>query len=875
MPVSGMDNDPDPDKKKRASKKGDDDVPKQAQAIEIENNSVSIDGRLDDEVWANANFLDQFFQRTPDEGAAATERTEVAFVFDENALYIGARMYSSNPDEIQATVARRDQGFNSERLIISLDTYLDRRTAYSFSISASGVRGDYFHPQDESRNRDFSYDPVWIANARIDSLGWTAEMRIPFSQLRFEDKEEQDWGLNINRFIPNKNEDDFWVVVPQNENGWSSRFGNLRGIKNVTPSKRIEFIPYVSSNAFAPGAPDPNNPFLDDVNLETNVGGDVKIGLGPNLNLDVTLNPDFGQVEADPAVVNLSVFEVTFDERRPFFTEGGQLFQSRGAEYFFSRRIGAAPSLSPSADFSEQRSNTRILGASKLTGRLSNGLSVGGLFALTSRERVNSFTADPLNANGGTFNRVEVEPLSSYGVVRLQQEFGPYASTAGVILTGVQRDVNGQSALSDILTEQAYSGGADWNLRFQGGKYQLSGDLGFSHVQGSENAILRLQTRSARFFQRPDASYVNIDSTRTSLSGYRASLNFSKNAGTNWLWGARASANSPGFELNDIGVLRKTDRYRVGGDVTYRENRPGKLFFRYRFNASANVDWNFGGVLTGQRYNLDSRFTFHNFWNTSFSTQFRPRSQSDVLTRGGPLAGRISSWRFNYGLNSNFGAPRQIRLNGTYQFDETGGWQAQVNTTFRVTTSGKLEYSISPRYSRNLNRRQFIQTITGAGPAATFNNRYIFGDIDQSTLSLQLRVNYSFNPNLSLEFYGEPFASSGSFSNPGQLPEARSFDLQRFNVIGRSSDGDNFLVEEAGEQFEVSDPDFLRRSFQSNLVLRYEWRPGSTFFLVWQQSRFNNIDRAPFVDPDDLTAPFSIPGDNVFAIKFTYWFSVN
>ncbi len=855
-------------------KEDEDAAPRRAQAFSVPETGVRIDGRLDDAIWQNATYVSGFQQRSPFEGQPATERTEVAFAYDDKYFYVGARMYSDDPENILATVTRRDGGRNTERLIISLDTFLDRRTAYSFSISASSVRGDYYHASDNDGDRDYSYDPVWVARSKVDSLGWTAEMKIPFSQLRFDDKDVQTWGLNINRWIPSRNEDVFWVMIPRDDNGWSSRFGYLEGIKDVVPKRRVELIPYLAGNAFSPASVDPADPFVDNMNYDVRVGGDVKLGLGPNLTLDATVNPDFGQVEADPAVVNLSAFEVIFQEQRPFFNEGSQLFDSRGAEYFYSRRIGSRPTLSPDADFTDISNFTSILGAGKLTGRLPSGLSIGALFAATSEEEARTSTEN----NDPTVNRFGseiVEPRSAYGVLRLQQEFGKYASTAGIILTGVRRENSVNPELKNFLTDEAYSGGMDWDLRFQGGKYTISGDVGFSHVEGSEDVITRIQRSSARFYQRPDADYVNLDSSATSISGYRASLRFRKNAGRHWLWGADGSVNSPGFELNDIGILRNTDRYQVGARLIWRENIPNRFFNQYDMNVRANYDWNFGGTMTGARYSFGSGFTFNNFWGFNAGASYRPRTQSDNLTRGGPLMGNISEWGVDANLRTNFGLPTFGRVGFGAGWDETGGSSWTVNGQFRVTTPGRLEYSITPRYNQTVDNRQYVQILEGGGPAATFNNRYVFATVERTTLSMQLRVNYSFTPDLSLEVYAEPFASSGNFKNHGELPRPQSYNLSQYEIISRTADGDDLIVTDGNTQFEVRDPDFVRRSFRSNFVIRYEWIPGSTLFLVWQQNRNSNLDESFFVSPGDLTSTFNNRGDNLLAIKFTYWFSAN
>lgn len=854
-------------------------APRKVRAYPKKGSEIILDGKLTEDVWSRASYTSDFTQREPNEGADATAKTKVAFVYSDEALYIGARMYSENPSKIQALLSRRDEVGNSERLIISLDTYLDRRTSRSFVVTASSVRADYFQPEDEMdyRSRDYSFDPVWEAESNIDSRGWTTEMRIPFSQLRYSEKDEQVWGLNINRYIPQKNEDDYWVMVPQDETGWASRFGLLTGIKNISKARQIEFLPYVAGSALLKGAPDPKNPFVDDVNWEGRIGGDFKIGLGPNLKLDGTINPDFGQVEADPAQVNLSAFETFFEEKRPFFTENQQLFRvlsgggRRSDRYFYSRRIGAAPSIRPSgdnADYIDQASNTSIIGASKITGRFSSGLSVGGLATVTAKEK-----ADIYDEETDTYDKVTVEPPTGYGILRAQQEFGEYSSTVGGILTGVYRDIRPGTKLYSLLNKTAVTGGTDWNLRFEEGKYQLSGDLGFSYISGSQQAILEDQQSSARYFQRPDADYLSIDSTATSLSGYRGKLRFSKNAGEHWLWQLGAEAKSPGFELNDTGILFRADNISSRAGLTYRENDPSSWYQSYRFELSWSGAWNYGGTLRDNSIDVESRIEWKNFWSTFSRIQYSPRTFDDRLTRGGPLMGDPREIDVVAALFTNRSENIFADIFASYKGDEFGGWDIGVRPSLRVRAGGRWEFRIEPRFSLQTNTRQYITTLSG-GPESTFGKRYVFSNIDRSTLSLQTRVNYAFSPDFTLELYAEPFVATGNYYNPGELPSPRSYRLDRYQVDRRTADGD-YVISRSGSEFEVPDRDFLVKSFRSSLVLRYQWKPGSTFFLVWQQNRFAQEERNRFLEPGDLVNALGETGDNIFSIKFTYWIPAN
>ena len=460
------------------------------EAVRILGTSPRLDGRLTEDLWTTAPALTGLLQRDPNEGVPATERTEVRFAYDDDALYVGARMFSTAPGSIRALVTRHDREGSSEQLIVSLDTHHDRRTAYTFAVTPASVRIDYYHPSDDEDSRDDGFDPVWQAQARIDSLGWTAEMRIPFSQLRFTAAEAQLWGVNVVRSVPAKNERSYWALVRRDEPGWASRMGTLTGIRDVRPSRRIEILPYLAVDSRLQNEIDRADPFARTHETNTRVGADLKLGLGPSFTLDVTLNPDFGQVEADPAEVNLTAFETFFDERRPFFAEGAELLEGRGL--FYSRRIGAPPPGDPGADYSERIEHTSILGAAKLTGRTASKLAVSALAAVTQRERVRTF-----DATSRTFGDVVVAPLAGYAVVGAQQQFGASGSTLGGVLTAVHRDLEEGSALANVVTRDAFSGIVEGRIRWAGGKYDASANLGFTHVRGDSGAILALQQSSA------------------------------------------------------------------------------------------------------------------------------------------------------------------------------------------------------------------------------------------------------------------------------------------------------------------------------------------------------------------------------------------
>ena len=840
------------------------DSSKQFTALRLDNGRLHIDGRLDEPAWADAAWRSDFLQKEPVEGGTPSGRTEVAFFYDDDALYVGARMESADPAGLPSTVTRRDQFSNAEHFIVALDTYHDRRTAYSFIVSSGGVRSDYYHPADGEDERDYTWDPVWQARTTITPTGWVVELRIPFSQLRFSAAGSQTWGLQINRWMPHANEDVYWIVIPKNETGWSSRFGLLTGIEGVKPPRRVELLPYVAGNGRYEDAPS-GDPFNDGSEYTGRAGLDFKMGLGPNLTLDATVNPDFGQVEADPAEVNLSAFETFFSERRPFFTEGANLLAGNGPGYFYSRRIGTSPRGDAAADFVERPDNATILGAAKVTGRLRSGTSIGFLTAFTDREEARTY-----DVATGRFGRTAIEPFTAYGVGRVQQEVGKNQSVIGASLTTVYRSL-GDSALAALLAERAITGGADWNLRFKDGTYEVGGFVGLSHVSGDAAAIARVQRAPAHFLQRPDATEFDFDTTRTSLTGYAAGLNASKNSGKHWLGSVGVSTESPYWELNDAGRLQSANDADAFLQVRYRENTRGRLFHRWSSNAFLGRGWNYGGVVTYTEASLGNSFTFHNFMRLFLGVYGNLRSQSDDLTRGGPLMGDHGGIGGDVELSGNEGKPVTWNAGLSWFDDEAGGWRRSWSGSLGIRPIPAIAVSLEPSWTRSVSSRQFVASL-GGGTAATYGGRYVFAYVDRNTLSASVRVNYAFSPDLSLEFYGEPFAASGHYRNFGELPDARSFKLRKYGTDGttitRLPDGSRDVTDGA-QTFNLPDRDFNVLSFRSNLVLRWEWRPGSTLFVVWQQDKFGDATRG--VGVRSLFDSFKADGGQFLAVKVTYW----
>ncbi|MEO8564178.1 MAG: DUF5916 domain-containing protein [bacterium] len=821
-------------------------------------------------MWAAAQWSSGFLQRDPIEGRPATQATEVALAFDDEALYVAARLHSTNPAGIRSLVTRRDVESASEQLIVSLDTYRDRRTAFSFGVTSAGVRLDYYHPADDRTQRDYSYDPVWEAATARDSSGWTAEMRIPFSQLRFDNTADLSWGINVARRVPALNEESFLVLVPKSETGWASRFAELTGLTRPPTTQRAELLPYVAASARLPSQRNPLNPFDDGRNIRQHTGVDLRLRLRSNVALEATLNPDFGEVEADPAEVNLGVFETTFPEKRPFFTEGRELLSGGGASYFYSRRIGAVPRLSASGTFVDQPTSTTILGAAKLTGRTRGGLAISALAAVTGEESARGF--DTLTA---LMDEQIVQPRTTFAVARAQQQFGQWGSTGGAILTAVTRQVPEGGALGAAYPTRAITGGTDWNLRMKGGEYVLAFDAGFSRVTGDSSSILRLQRSSARYFQRPDAEHVEVDPGRRALSGYRARAAISKEAGRHWLWGMNAEAVSPGFELNDAGQLSTADDLSGTADLTYRENLPGGLFQNYSVNVSAFGNRSFDGVTkVAEVPSIFANATLNNFWSISAHYHWSPRTRSTTVTRGGPAMLMPDNEHVTFDLRGNPG-DRVVWSLGVDQLTDEIGRRQEFHGGLAFRPAGRWQLSLSPSVTRARDQRQYVATLDG-GPAATYGARYVFANIDRREVGVQLRANYSVTQDLSLELFVQPFVSIGAYHDLGEVVDPRQLELRLYGTDGTvlEKERSRYTITDGAARFTIADPDFTVRSLRGNAVMRWEWHRGSTLYVVWQQDRsardaFAHERLAPTFE--DL---LHTPGEHRLAVKMSYWLSL-
>ena len=841
-----------------------------ASAIRVANGSIRVDGRLDDEIWQKATPITDFIQKEPTEGAAPTDPMEVRLAYDDDALYVGARMFSRD-GRIQAPLGRRDNTDQAEHILVAFDTFLDRRTAVVFGVTAAGVRIDRYHSSDSEESFDSGFDPVWRAETNIGADQWTAELWIPFSQLRFSPRTDQTWGLNLFRFRPTLDEADYWILIPRTVRAWSSRFGDVSGVSGIVPPRRIEALPYIAGGSTMNGGRDAGNPFDNGTNLRGRVGADMKMGLGPNLTLEAAINPDFGQVEADPAEVNLTGFETRFPEKRPFFLEGAQLFNIGHPNFYYSRRIGARPIGPANGDYVDYPESNSIMAAAKLTGRLQSKTSLGLIAAVTDNE-------DARVASAGSLERrdVPVAPHAYHFVGRMLQEFGPNTSTAGFIVNYMHREFEDGSALADFYTRNALAVAGNTLLRFNGGQYEFRASGGGSFLNGSEKSVERWQRSSSHYAQRPDRDYSRLDPTLTSLAGWSVQLNFDKTGGRHWLWGGNTKIDSENFEVNDMAQLNGADGWLSNANIRWRETQPGRVFRAYYIQLDANADTTLRGLMQTGRLRGTFNVTWLNFWTSSVNFARDLATTSVSLTRGGPLMARGPGWTMNASVGNRATSRTRLSAQGSLRSNDDGASVKSITGSFSMRPGPRWSFSVSPYYDRVTEPQQYITTL-GGGRAVTFDNRYVFAFIDRSTMSMEYRLGLTLKPDVNLDVYAEPFAASGRYYDYGELLAPASRERLQYGTNGTvltvNPDGSQ-IVSAGSSTFTLRNRDFNTLSFRSNVVLRWEWRTGSTLYLVWQQDRASTETLGARVSVGDAFRSLTAPGANIFLLKTSFWIPV-
>lgn len=823
---------------------------------------IRIDGHLDEAAWRTAEVATDFVQSQPYEGAPASQKSTVRILYGNDALYVGFHAMDSEPSAIEAQLTRRDQFSHSDWVFVAIDSYNDRRTAFQFGTNPVGVMRDSYRYDDSKRDRD--WNAIWDVATQVTDDGWIAEFRIPYSQLRFNSGDEQTWGIQFSRWLARTNEASNWAPLSPQDPGVVSRYGRLTGMDNVSKPSRLEVMPYALSRVqHAPG--DAANPFYRESASVAEFGGDLKYAVTSNLTLDMTINPDFGQVEADPAQVNLSAFETFFPEQRPFFLESSNIYQLKigySDHLFHSRRIGRKPQgwVNSAGGYSESPDATTISGAAKLSGKTESGWTLGLLTVLTDEA-----VANIVNGDGERLTQI-VEPETQYSYARVQKDFREGRSAFGFVGTHVQRDDSAADAM--MLHRDALTGGFDFRHRFLNDTHSIEGQVIGSRVSGSEAAIARTQRSPGRYMQRPDADHLHYDPSRTSLSGVSGFVNLSKVSGNNWRYNVGARVRTAGFEANDMGFMTESDYIASWVGAGYHQHRPG------RYLRSWNVNWNLWQWQTrgGERWSLGNsvmaNLQLKNYWNVSLSGTYSHGLPSVYALRGGPRMRQPSRMNFGASLATDPRKRTQLSLNlNTTIRPEADASSVSFAPSVSWRPSDQLRLSLGTSLSRVVGD-QWVTRIDQN------ESHYIFGRISQRTAAITTRMDMAFSRDLTLEVYLRPYISAASYDDYRRVadPLARDYE-SRFEALDVTpvEGGYTTDVDGSGEMAFLGHRDFNFKQFRSNVVLRWEYRPGSTLFAVWSQGREHFERSGQFDFGNNIDTLLSEPADDVFMLKFNYW----
>jgi hypothetical protein len=845
----------------------------------IEAEIPTIDGKLDDAIWSDkSDWESNFTQREPIENTSPSEETSFKIFYDSKYMYIGIKNFDKHPDQITDWMSRRD-GFEGDWVEIAFDSYYDLRSAFSFTVTAAGVKGDKVITQN-GKNEDLTWNPIWYANSTITKDGWTAEMKIPLSQLRFGNEENQIWGFQVIRKYFKNNEISVWQRIPIDASGWISEFGKLRGLKGLKPQKQFEIQPFVVTS-LETFKKDPNNPYRDK-NIKTiNAGIDGKVGITNDLTLDFTINPDFGQVEADPAAIALDGFQLFFREQRPFFVENKNIFNYQfsnpivGGSFssdnlFYSRRIGRNPQGLPQTnggEFSNSPERTTILGAVKFSGKTKNGWSIGVMESMTANEYAKI-------SNNGEERKQLVEPFTNYFVGRIQKDFNNRNTFLGGIVTSTIRNLDENT---DFLLKSGTTAGVVFMHQWNNRTWYLGANFVMSHIEGSEAAILRTQLSIPHLFQRPDASHVSIDPTRTSLTGTGGDIKFGKAGQGHLKFETGITWRSPELELNDLGFMREADDIQNYAGITYSSLKPFGAFRKGTLTYQHWVKWDFEGNLNYIDWDVEATGTFQNNWNATLGFYQQPHIYSKSLLQGGPRIYLPDQYGLWWALGTDSRKKLSIGLNG---WSKTGNEDSTYLLSNAISINyqplNQLSLSLSPRYTMVRHRLQYNETVD-------FNSstRYIMSKLDQDTFSLAFRFNYTVNPNLSIQYYAEPYISKGIYNNfsymnnPLATSEAEQLIQYSESQILYDELSNTYTVDEtldASVDYNFNAPDFSFAQFRSNLVVRYEYKPGSEIFFVWAQGITDFGRPTGSLSRSFDNQIFSKQPNNTFLIKATYRF---
>lgn len=830
-----------------------------------------LDGKLDDDFWTKqGEWSDRFVQIIPYERAIPNSPTRVKLIYDDKYIYVGVYCKDAKPEKMNRFISNRDDNSQGDLISVAFDTYHDFRVAPEFNINLGGNKTDLTVTDKLSINR--SWNAVWEGRTHVnlqDSC-WTAELRIPFSQLRYNQKSDGIWGLHVRRIIRRNNEVQNWSMIPLKNNGHVFSFGEMHGMTDLPKPKGIEFLPYVMGK-YRREPRITGSPFQKGNNFDGNAGLDAKFALS-DFTLDVTVNPDYGQVELDPSVMNLTAYETFYEEKRPFFLEGKHIFDFANGNdmMFYSRRIGAAPSYTPSGidninNFASTMENVPIIGALKLTGTNRNGVTVGALQSVTAQSSAQV-------SRKGVRSKEVVEPLTNYSLVRIQKNWDGNTLLGGMV-TSVNRALN-RPYLDDFMVHNAFTGGIDFTQYFKKRLYYIEAKGMFSSLHGSEKAITLLQQNAVHYYQRQSSSgYLGVNPNRRSLNGTGGYVKLGRKGNARWNFAETFSWSSPGFDLNDMGYMKETDNISNESEIAYRQTDIWKIFRYNAISLTQKNQWNYGGQainndvalrwqsMTMNRFELDAKETFG--WNKLNSR----------LLRGGPDM-RIDPYLLT-AIKFNTDKAQPVMFMIQYEGDHTLNRKNKFNTimpsmTFRIGNhvflSGQFDYAW------NTDDLQYVTTAqTEAGTPA-----YVMGFMEQKTYGMTLKLQVNVTPDISVQFYGSPFTSTAKFSNFKEAEQTTSFNYdKRIHTFTQDEIGkidDTYHINRGERQYSFKNPNFNFNEFRSNLVARWEYLPGSTLYFVWEHQMSNRDAGLYYRWGDNLDRMFNLPSTNTFMIKLNYWF---
>jgi hypothetical protein len=828
-----------------------------------------IDGKLDDECWKKGTWAGDYHQYIPNEGAKPTYPTYLNIQYDDKYLYVAFRAFDGEPKKMTKMAGVRDETVG-DMVGLTLDSYHDYRTGFEFTVTSWGQKVDLilFNPADW----DFNWNAVWKVKTGVEDSAWVAEYEIPLNQLRYSNKDEQVWGMHTWRWISRISEESNWEKQSKIGPGMLYNFGELRGIKGLKKSRRLEIMPFVLGDLKTMKA-EPGNIFTKNGKVwGGNAGLDAKIGVSSNFTIDLTVNPDFGQVESDPSVMNLTAFETFYQEKRPFFLEGLTIFDYKfdDQSLFYSRRIGHAPSLTLNPNdttFIKSPDKTTILSALKFSGTTSSGLSVGLIQSVTANEKAE--ISDP----SGKRSDQTVEPLTSYTIARIQKGINAGNTVVGGMLTSVNRSINDPGP--EFLSRNAFTGGLDLLHHWKDKEFYIDARLVGSYINGSKESIKALQESSARYFQRPGAGYLDYDTTRTHLNGFGGKIQVGKGSKGFWKYSTDVTWFSPGLDLNDLGYMTSADEIINKNDVSFLINKPVSIFHTYNIGLEQFNLWNFNGTYLGSGGQLSFYSEFRNNWIFSTELNFRSGAVDPRLLRGGPEM----KMPFNLTESGNVTTDqsKKIILSFAYSYETRGSKSASsyyVGPGISIRPVQALKIGVTASIINNNDMLQYITALNYLS-----QKRYIFGTIDQKTLGLTFRIDLNISPEFSVQYYGSPYISRGSYSEFKHItdPEANKFNNRYQVYVNPTLSGDSYGLDENGDMvtdYNIGNPDFNFHQFRSNLVAKWEYRLGSFIYLVWSSERTGYTNSSSASVSESLKQMRKVFPYNVFLIKLNYWFSL-